>query len=185
MDAADVERCKLVTVAARQLMHHFGVEPNSCILACRIVHDALAYFGLNARPVPCRVTAYSEATKTAYVIDAAKQRLLPPDGSNPGVPRWGWHLTLRVGDVLVDPSADQMNRPGLPVGLVCARLVGEAPWMLDDPSTGVRLQYEPVNDRTWRHTPAWQPDVASRRLAGATIRRVRAATVTPSTEETA
>lgn len=141
-----------------------GVERNSCILAVRVLADVLAYCGVPAKPRAVRAAACCDAEQVAYVID----------GSTGG--DWPWHLVLLAdGELLMDPTSDQMARAGLPVGLVCAR-VGDpeaAAWPFVDDATGVVVQYEPVPDQSWRQTPAWQPDWFSRRLVADVIRDLR------------
>jgi len=160
--------CEQAVQTARTVMLTFGVERNSCILACRVVGDTLAYYGLEAKPQAVRAAAVNPATKTAYVIGGGNNR------ADLGGP-WSGHLVLRAAGLLLDPSSDQMARDGLPVGLLVAPLndLERPPWTFAN-AAGVQLQYEPIADLSWRRSPAWQPDRTSRGLVGLTIRMLGA-----------
>lgn len=165
-----VDLVERVTQTARTVMLTLGAERNSCILACRVVADALAYYGVEAKPLAVDAAAYAAASNTAYVIAGGNGR-----ADRGGL--WSAHLVLLAAGLLVDPSSDQMARPGLPVGLLVAPLPEpeRTPWTFGNPA-GVQVQYQPIDDVSWRLAPAWQPDRTSRGLVALTIRILRAET---------
>jgi len=166
--AGTVDLVERVTQTARTVMLTFGVERNSCILACRVVADALAYYGVEAKPQAVHASAYAPATGMAYVTAGGNTR-----ADLGGL--WSGHLVLQAAGLLIDPSSDQMAREGLPVGLLVAPLPEpeRTPWTFGS-QAGVQVQYQPINDVSWRLAPAWQPDRTSRGLVVLTIRMLRA-----------
>lgn len=207
----------LLEVATPILDREFKTD--RCILSTRVAIEVLAAFGVTARPQPVSVLAFNpEAYKlleegTSEQELAAIMRAIPKD--QPGGPwsvgvictgevdrvnsRYTGHLVALVdrerpfqagGDVLIDLSLPQVNRPHKHIQLgPLAMYYNPAIWDAGQQvgqvlESGTLVTYERANDTNWATAPDWTwPTRGSdglprrqvyRQLTGMIIRAMRA-----------
>lgn len=166
---------------------------DTCVLSCIVAHYALKRFGLNPKYRPVILEAYSpgyvaaaEAGVPEAEMDPAKCRVVAagrgrPEGGGPG--GWDGHLVLIEGEVLLDPSLDQCNRPEYGMALVPAAFpIPDPPgFERGEPLTGrlngslIRYVPDPGN-QVWRGGKDWRDrHKIQREHGGKVIERVAAA----------
>jgi hypothetical protein len=182
------------TDATASVLTLAGVEPSACILGTRVLTEALAYFGVSARPTPVRVLATNRAGLSAMEAGLPVDQW-PDEAWSVGVDdrhpdhdlaatvsrrRFPGHLVAVADGWLLDPTAEQLNRPAR--GLWVEGTVGapvpepwsdEAPMVLVDEDRGTTLVYSPspLRPHTWQQAPDWRKGVAD--LVAAVIRATR------------
>jgi hypothetical protein len=142
-------------------------SPDSCIASSRVLIDVLRSLGVLARPVAVRTVALNAEAFRLFAEDVPVENW-PPTAHSVGVAatgektdgRWDGHLVVVSGDWLIDPSADQMSRPGKNLVLddplvmpLYAPFTKIRVWK--NPDTGVILGYEPVADTQYRNSRNW------------------------------
>jgi hypothetical protein len=181
---------KLVEQAPAIIAAHARL-PNRCILASRIGHGVLTYFGVPHQALVCNVHIYNPAymawadarghgAKTeaeAREVEAVGGRVLILDDTVPG-PGYSGHVVLLVGapaEAFLDLDLQQFNRPGKDIALPAAGSFGIVP---DQPTWsyhsdgGCGLYYTPRwGDTSYRMAPDWKRP--QRAAVGALIRRLR------------
>ena len=102
--------------------------PNCCLNASRVTLDVLRHFGITAHPESVLVSLYNptwvllvEAHGRRPVTEAEAQQWVAMGGwclgcgglKEPSEAHGGWdgHLVVRVGSMIIDPSAGQFDRP--------------------------------------------------------------------------
>lgn len=185
------------TQAVCDALYEQGYEPSACILGTRVLIDVLAYFGVEGSALPVRVLVLNQAgaeqmEKGIPISEWPDEAWsVGVDDRNPDNPtveearaKWRFpaHLVVQANGYLLDPTADQMDRPqrGLRVlGSVAAQLpddffdggyVG-----LHDPNTGTRMFYSPspLRPHTWKSAPDWTKDHKRKPLVAAAIKSAR------------
>lgn len=154
----------LLTDGRRLILEKF--EPASCIASTRIGLEVLRSRGIECYPQATRVEALNpravEATKKGqgyalgtYSLGVEGTGAYDPAGS------WDGHLVIvfkdAKGEVLLDLSADQMNRPqhGLRVEPVAVRLGAKGwPVGLMLPGGGA-IAWERIRSRGYRQARDW------------------------------
>ncbi len=171
----------LLTEGRSKILEKF--EPSSCIASTRIGLEVLRSRGIECYPQPCRIEALNpravQATRAGqgyalgtFSLEVEGTGLYDPVGS------WDGHLVIvfkdAQGEVLLDLSADQMDRPqhGLRVEPVAVRL-GTKGWPVGImlPGGGA-IAWERIPSRAyrqardWTHRERWE-DVVAKILAEA------------------
>lgn len=149
-------------------------EVASCIESTRLLLNVLARLDLPARPQATQVKAHNQIARDALqrgvtLAQWPRSAALLASADIPKPGGWGGHLVavLRTptGRLLLDPTADQFDRPGRlevpgPISLVLPPT-----WTPDDPAVhspdgNSKVEYTPMAPghpqfTLWRETPAW------------------------------
>ena len=153
-------------------------NPPACILRARVLFLAADALGVDLQPVKARMIAGNPAY-TAWVEEHGR---FPEDegeagsladagiqamGNGFGVDSkksWGGHLVLRRGDVLLDPSAPDCNRPARGIELPPLAVIGANKRLVPGGvlsgkvDGGCMFAYWPWPEAsdTWQSAPDWQ-----------------------------
>lgn len=162
-------------VVRREMLKEF--TPDCCIATTRVLKRALAVFGIEAEPVAVGVRIYNAAMRRLLnraplpTDPRKKERLLALTGAwgigicpHGNEERFGGHLVLRVGSLLVDASLQQAERPNK--GILLDPLVVAKPhpaffapkqygeeFGID--IHGCLVVYERIRDESFRRAPDW------------------------------
>ena len=168
-----------------------------CVLSARVAIEVLHYFGVDARPFPCRVVAMNAIAAEGFVAGMSWPDIFEAGGYSLGqmgkgpLPgkRWDGHLAALVehycvedgekGALLVDFSLADLNRPDK--GVHTAPLRATVPQRLIDDGTRIVLplpeggiaMYEPIEDNYWRQAPDWVDTKRWKPLVAQIIRALR------------
>jgi hypothetical protein len=164
---------------------------DSCIASARVAIGVCRYWGIPARPLAVRVAAYTRiAWDQRDVLDGLPAELWPEGAWAVGIAggrhrqgRWNGHLVALAevppGTWLLDPSLDQLARPGRGLAVAAAAFALPQGWDGDPafehaweaPDGGPVIIYGPLDDDGWRDSPNWaKQDQIIRRVTGAAIR---------------
>jgi hypothetical protein len=163
-------------------------SPDRCIAATRHGIEALAYFGIDAKPLKVMLVTGNEAWAD-WMNAGMPGGTMPEEAWSLGVdldsvrPKgYAGHLVawLPREQMLVDLSLGQFARPDrdMPLPKAAAFDVPEdffthgAAWSVTDDVSGkhVVLVYDPRTEKDWLHAPDWQRKPP---LAGTLIRSIR------------
>lgn len=166
-----------LTVAVRtvpELVRRAGGRPDSCILQCRVLLEALRNFGIAAKPMPVDVhilnPPYHRHVEdgTGVETEAELMALHAADGSwtiglgvGEGAPgKWSnGHLIVLGDGWMADPSLGQASRPDRDINLepllapVSADFwAGRRNWLI---MNGCALGYASTHNDKFRDLPDW------------------------------
>jgi hypothetical protein len=116
-------------------------RPNCCLNAVRVTIDALRKFGVEVRPVSVGVKARGVSGGEHYLVE------IDTWTSNADV--YPGHVVGVCGEVLIDPSAGQFNRPekGIRIPPVFMATVNDSFWKGEPAAfanaSGTHIQYTP------------------------------------------
>jgi hypothetical protein len=139
-----------------------------CINATRTGIDALAAYGVKAKPVSVSMVIANQAASQlieagvpftewpehAWSIGLGHDNATSPDAG------WNGHLVIEVGNYyVIDLSGEALHRPGLieidgPIVLAGLARVGQETHYTLDRSVVVFAQRTPEHN-AWRHAPGW------------------------------
>lgn len=177
-------------VIARSEILATGVTVKSCVLSVRVLKDVLDYFGIDSRPQAVGVVAFN-AEGWELAGRNVPQSEWPPSAWSVGVKGtglveqrersyWDGHLVLLVGDIMIDPSLDQLARPerGINVAPTAFAIPPDtdtrASFGYSRPDGGGSLLYSFLDlPPTWRNAPDWQDGRDLRQIVARTIKRLR------------
>jgi hypothetical protein len=180
----------LVAPALEQAFH----RRDCCILTARVAIEVSAYFGLLAEAVPVKAILYNEpfAQRVANGF-AGADRGNPAtwgDGSwsvgvgfgkPPEFGKWDGHLIAVADGIFGDFSIQQAERlqHNIQTGpALVGAYTGAAMWKAIHEESGTVVEYQRIEDNTWRQAPDWKDAARRRPVVGGLIRALRAMEVT-------
>lgn len=120
----------LLHVARAEVLRDFRAD--SCIASTRVAVDALAYFGIPARPLSVKAAYYNRqaaehAARIGRLLESPEETIAwskedgswgigigyaPDESAQTDAEKWAGHLVAIAGDrLLIDLSLDQADRP--------------------------------------------------------------------------
>lgn len=168
----------LMAVAPAILDKYF--KPTRCIVATRLGIEALAYFGIPASPLPCRVDIFNPEYCKLRAAGVADPNELLAGGAymvsiDAGNHRGGYggHLMIELPDGVMDLNFGQFSRPLK--NMTLPEVMGFAELGADGPScyelNGCTIVIRRVSDAVFKTAPDWtQP---YKRVTGEIIRAMK------------
>lgn len=178
----DVVREEVPAMLERELPRATRRNPGVCILAARVGHDVLRYFGVSSEPVALRAVAGNAIWREWYLANAPEPPTPPmPDAAWSVAVGWGTqnpdpgydgHLALRLDEGwLLDLDAGQFSRPQHSIFIPETVLAPFDQYGGIELDEGGLLSYGRIeNPPNWKVTPDWRK---GGNLAGPVIRAVR------------
>ena len=174
---------QLYTVTAITRRHILELyPPNSCIASTRILIEVLRYFGCRAEPLPVKVLACNAAA--APLLEAGTPIAQWPESAySIGVDAtgtradkgWDGHLVVTANRHLIDPSADQLDRPDHDLRVPGPIVLPIQDWPVRAQRHNTTIVYWPADSLgNWATAPDWSLNRPEARSAvGASIREAK------------